>query len=134
VSPILRRAPIIALGIIAALHFAPPAWAVWPPSLGSSKPADKVATIFAALGKSDYEAFVAGGDPAFSALPRGQFESAAARIGPRLRGSYCVLPLGELKKDGELLTLWKIKFRDGGDDLLVTLRTKDDRITGLSVN
>lgn len=133
-SPIPRRAPLIALGVIAALRFAPPALAVWPPSFGPSKPADKVATIFAAMEKSDFEAFVSEGDPAFSELPREQFESAAARIGPRLRGSCSVLPLGELKKDGQLLTLWKVKFCDGGDDLLVTLRMNDGRITGISVD
>jgi hypothetical protein len=133
-SPIPRRVLLLAVGLAAAHAFVSPASAVLPPDFGGRMPASKVAALFTAIEKSDYAILKAGNDPIFDAVTKQQFDAAAARIGARLKGPHEVCPLGVLKKDGQQVSLWKVRFRDGGDDVLVTLLERNDRVTGISLD
>jgi hypothetical protein len=127
------RAFFRAIGFIAALSFALPASAVVPPP-ASPTPATQAAKLIAALEKGDYAAFIADGDATFSAFKQEQFESVAAQLSARLKQGYDISPLGELKKRGQQVTLWRIRFKAGGDDLLATLSMNERKVTGFWVN
>ncbi len=90
--------------------------------------------LLAAVEKSDYNAYIASGDAKFKSLPRDRFEGAVNHLAPRLRGGYEIIYLGELRKKGVRVTLWKIAYKDGGDDSLATLSFKDGEIAGFVVN
>ena len=127
------RAIIFAIGLVAAFSFAPPAFAVVPPP-ASPTPATQAAKLIAALENGDYAAFIADGDATFSAFKKEQFESVAAQLSARLKQGYDISPLGELKKRGQEVTLWRITFKGGGDDLLATLSMSERKVTGFWVN
>ena len=127
------RACLLTIGLFAALAFAPLASAVVPPP-ASPTPATRAAKLIAALENNDYAAFIADGDATFSAFKQEQFESVAAQLSARLKQGYDISSLGELKKKGQQVTLWRITFKDGGDDLLATLSMNERKITGFWVN
>ena len=127
------RALCLAIGLVAALSFALPASAVVPPPAAPT-PATHAAKLIAALENGDYAAFIADGDATFSAFKKEQFESVAAQLSARLKQGYDISPLGELKKRGQQVTLWKITFKGGGDDLLATLSISEGKVTGFWVN
>ena len=91
------------------------------------------AKLLAALEKTDRDAFVAEGEAAFKQLSQPQFAAAAAQLSPRLKGGYDLSFLGELKQRGYRVTLWKLSFKDGGDDALATLSMKDGKVGGFWV-
>ena len=123
----------LAIGLVAALSFAPPASAVVP-FPAAPNPATQAAKLIAALEKGDCAAFIADGDATFSAFKKEQFDSFAAQLSARLKQGYDISPLGELKKRGQRVTLWRITFKGGGDDLLATLSMSEGKITGFWVN
>jgi hypothetical protein len=129
------RAALFALGLGATLAFVPRASAVWPPDSSPRKSAIvEVRKFIAAARKSDYGAITADGDPTFAEVTRQQFEAFAAKFGCRLTACANISWLGELKRGGEQVALWRIAFNDGGDDLLMQLGMKDERVTSLEAD
>jgi len=128
------RCILVAAGLAAALAGAPRAAAVWPPGVGSAPPAAEVAKLVAAIGNSDLTAFVADGDAGFTAGARAAFDCAASRLRGRLQKGYGVVPLGELKQGGRQVTLWKVAFKDGGDDALATLTLAAGKVAAFALN
>jgi len=103
------------------------------PALAADAPKEDAAAsskLLTAVEKADYESFVADGEAAFKRLPKPQFEAAVAQLAPRLKGGYEAIYLGELKQHGYRVTLWKLSFKDGGDDALATLSMKDGKVGG----
>ena len=103
------------------------------PALAADAPKEDAAAagkLLAALEKSERDAFVADGEAAFQKLTPPQFAAAVAQLGPRLKAGYETLYLGELKQRGYRVTLWKLSFKDGGDDALATLSMKDGKVGG----
>ena len=86
--------------------------------------------LLTAISSGDYVAFVADGDTAFKGLKKEQFDAVAAQIGPRLKAGCEASYLGELSQRGYRVTLWRLRFASGGDDLLATLSLKDGKIGG----
>ena len=103
-----------------------PAAAVTAPE-GDGAMATKLVT---ALEQADYAAFVEDGDAMFKGLNESQFQAVAAQVGPRLKAGYEIAYLGELKQRGYQVTLWKLSFKDGGDDALASLSMKDGKVGG----
>jgi len=83
-----------------------------------------------AITSDDYAAFVADGNAAFQGLKKDQFEAVVSQIGFRLKEGYDLTYLGDLKQKGYQVTLWRIRFKSGGDDLLATLSMKDGKVGG----
>lgn len=108
------------LGVIAISH------AAEPPSEALAA-SDK---LLAAISSGDYAAFVAGGDSAFKGLKQEQFNAVSAQLGPRFKKGYTATYLGELNQKGYQVTLWRLRFADGGDDSLATLSIKDGKVGG----
>ena len=110
----------IFLGALAGVGAAEP-----PP--GALAASDK---LLAAIAAGDYTAFVADGDTAFKGLRKEQFDAVAAQLGPRFKSGYEATYLGELNQRGYQVTLWRLRFKAGGDDALATLSLKDGKIGG----
>ncbi len=86
--------------------------------------------LLAAIATSNYEAFIADGEAPFKELKKEQFESVATQLGAKLNAGYEVSYLGELKKSGYRVTLWRVTYKDGSDDGLATLSLKDGKVGG----
>lgn len=104
---------------------------------GEAKPSKVDLDIFTkllnALEKKDYGAFVEDGEDAFKALPEGQFDSVVTQLAPKLGGNHEATYLGALQQKGFRVTLWKISFKDGSDDMLATLSVKNGKVGGFFI-
>jgi len=85
--------------------------------------------LLSAIQNSDYDGFVADGTEAFHGLTKPQFDAVCKALGPKLKTAH-VTYLGELNQHGFRVTLWKLSFSGGGDDLLATLSVKDGKVGG----
>ena len=97
------------------------------PPPGAQAASDK---LLSAIAAADYASFVADGDAAFKGLKKEQFDAVAAQLGPRFKTGYEATYLGELNQRGYQVTLWRLRFKVGGDDALATLSLKDETVGG----
>ena len=106
-------------------------------SLAAAEPPAPEAALFpkliSAVEQGDFEAVIAQGDEQFKAMPKERFDGAVAFLAPKLKAGYDIVFLGELKQRGTRVTLWKIVFKDGSDDVLGSLVMKDGKIAGFIV-
>jgi len=92
------------------------------------------AKLLGSIENADYAAFVADGTQEFRGMPKDQFQAVCAQLAPKLKAGHTVSYLGELRKRGYRVTLWKVSFADGGDDALATLSVKDGKVGGFWIN
>jgi hypothetical protein len=88
------------------------------------------AKLVTAIVKSDYEAFLSDGEAPFKQFKKAQFEAVSAQLAPKLQVGHEISYLGELKQKGYRVTLWKLTFKDGSDDILATLSMKAGKVGG----
>lgn len=105
------------------------------PVLSSAQPpgtaqAPVVNRLLKAIAQDSYAAFIAEGTPEFSAITPEQFEAVAAQVGPRLSEGYRAEYFGKIRQQGHEISVWKISFDDGGDDLLATLSVSGRKVNG----
>lgn len=75
--------------------------------------------------------FVAAGDAAFqSGMNQQMLEQVRSKLAPRLQQGYTSTYLGTLHQEGYTIYLWKLAFKDGLDDRLITMATKDGKVAG----
>lgn len=87
--------------------------------------------IKAQLAKN-YEAFIADGTLELkAALTKSQFDASSELMTKRCAGGYEVTPLGELNQKGYEVYLYRLRFKDGKDDMLGTLALKDGKVAGI---
>ena len=80
----------------------------------------------------DFNAFLADADDHLrAALSPEQFEVSANSVGTRLNGGYDLTFLGELNQTGYEVYLYRIRYKDGTDDTLVTLGMKEGKVAGI---
>lgn len=91
---------------------------------------DEASKLISAIVSNDYAAFVADGNSAFKELPKAQFESVVSQLGDKLKSGCDLTYLGDLNQQAYQVTLWRIRFKSGGDDLLATLSMKDGKVGG----
>lgn len=92
------------------------------------------AVLLSAITANDYAACQAQGDEKFAkALTKDLFEKVQAQIAPRLKAGYEMTYLTDLHRHGHKVTLWKLTFKDGGDDALATLSMKEGKVTGFFI-
>ena len=90
--------------------------------------------MLAAIEANNYDAFVADGDPAFkAALTKTAFDSGTSQVLPRLRAGYTPAYLGTLNQGGFAVQLWKLTFKDGKDDVLVSMAMKEGKVGGFAM-
>jgi hypothetical protein len=88
--------------------------------------------LVAAQTAKDYDAFVADADDNLkAALTKTQFEAASNFMIKRTSGGYDTTFLGELNQHGYQVFLYRLRFKDGGDDVLGTMSLKDDKVGGI---
>jgi len=86
--------------------------------------------LITAIVTDNYATFLSDGNAAFQALKKDQFEAVVTQIGSKLKAGYDLIYLGDLNQRGYQVTLWRIRFKSGGDDLLATLSMKDGKVGG----
>jgi uncharacterized protein YbaR (Trm112 family) len=80
---------------------------------------------------NDYDTIVADGTDVFKGtLTRQMLEGVSAQISPRMKKGYRCTYLGELSQRGCQVFLWKLAFKDAGDDTLARLVLKDGKVAG----
>jgi hypothetical protein len=91
-------------------------------------PLDK---LLKAVQANDYDTFVADGTDQFkAALTKPMLQGVSGQLAPRMKKGCDCSYLGELKQQGCQVFLWKLTFKDGGDDTLVKLVLKDGKVAG----
>ena len=88
--------------------------------------------ILAAVQAKSLRDFVAAGDASLKAgMTQRMLDSMSAQLAPRLNQGYTATFLSTLNQEGYTVYLWKLAFKDGKDDLLVTMAVKDGKVGGL---
>ena len=100
-----------------------------------AEPDQTTQTIFknlmAATVSDNYDGFIAECDAAMkAALTKPMLEGVSKQIEPRVRQGYDAHYLGELNQHGYKVHLWRLSFKDSGDDVLATLSVKDGKAGG----
>jgi hypothetical protein len=91
-------------------------------------------TLMAATIANDYDGFVAVCDDKMkAALTKQMLEGVSAQLKPRADQGYAADYLGELNQEGHAVHLWRLRFKDGGDDVLATLSVKDGKAGGFYI-
>ncbi len=95
--------------------------------------ADLSAKIFKALEVGDFDLFMSDADAAFSSSTKKRtFDGISAQLTPQLKAGYVLAYLGELSRSGGVqVTLWKIVFTKGGDDMPVNINVKEGKVAGI---
>ncbi|VCU71111.1 hypothetical protein PIGHUM_03192 [Pigmentiphaga humi] len=89
-----------------------------------------IKSLLTAIENKDYQQFVEPGTSDFAKLDPAQFQAVAEQIGPRLHAGYQVQRLGDYRQQRYVFSLWKISFKDGGDELVGTLNLQDGKVGG----
>ena len=120
---VLKRAGIIAILVVLA----------WMPALNAatdgSSTQGTVDALLTAVATNNYDAFVANATPSLKTIiTQETFRQASARLSPRLKKGYELQYLGSFKNHGVETFLWKIIYKDGGDDMLAELELQNDKV------
>ncbi len=91
------------------------------------------AKLISAIENADFNAFIGDGNEAVKAMKKEQFDAVVTQLGPKLKARNELTYLGDLKQLGYHVTLWKLTFKDGSDDALVTLSVKDGKVGGFFI-
>lgn len=87
--------------------------------------------LMAATISNNYDGFIAECDAAVkAALSQPMLESVSKQIEPRAKQGYDAQYLGELNQHGYKVHLWRLAFKDNGDDVLATLSVKGGKAGG----
>lgn len=93
--------------------------------------APQISKLLKAIDADDYEGFVANGTSSFKAGITPQiFGSVTEDMIPRMEKGYQVQYLGSLKQRKLDISVWKITYKDGGDDTLAKLWMRNGKVAG----
>lgn len=80
----------------------------------------------------NYDAFVANGTLELkAALTKTQFDASSDLMNARMKGGCDIRLLGELNQKGLQVFLYRLRFKDGGDDMLGTMALKNGQVAGI---
>ncbi len=95
------------------------------------QPEAEFKSMLDAVRSNSFEKFMANADASFKGgFPQQMFDGLARKLGPRLQSGYSATFLTTLKQQGYVVYAWKLSFKDGGDEYLITMFTKDDAVSG----
>ncbi len=101
------------------------------PATAGAKETAVLNKLLRAIEANDYDSFVADGTPEVkAALTKQMLEGVSAQMAPRMKKGYNATYLGELKQGGCQVYLWKLAYKDGGDDTLARLTLKNGKVAG----
>jgi hypothetical protein len=88
-----------------------------------------VKTLLAAIAANNYDRFIANAAPALKTkITKEGFTRVSTQLSPRLKKGYELQSLGSFKHQGVETFLWKITYKDGGDDMLAELDLENGRV------
>jgi hypothetical protein len=88
-------------------------------------------TMLKAIEENDYDSFVADTSASYKATLTKQIVAGISeQLAPRMKKGYNVTFLTELKQRGQKAYLWKLIFKDGGDDWSAKVWLKDGKVSG----
>lgn len=88
-------------------------------------------TLLGAIKTGDRDAFVANAtDAVKKGMTQEVMDGMKKDVGPRLAKGYKASYLCQLKQVGLQVHLWKMTFKDDGDDLVCRLVLKDGKVAG----
>ncbi|HEX5400582.1 MAG TPA: hypothetical protein VFY06_16165 [Verrucomicrobiae bacterium] len=92
-------------------------------------------TLLAATGADNYEQFTSVGDEHFkNGIQPKMFHRVSESVAPRMKKGFTPIFLGELRQKGSAVSLWQLRFADGGgDDLLFRMAMAGGKVTGALV-
>ena len=114
---------ILKYSILAALMFGGVMLALrWESSADPAKRNAVIAErVLRALEQQDYDAFVAQADNSVRKLLVADFRALAERHAPRLRSGHELQPLDDRWRGPVHVSRWKLVFKDGSPDAVLTL-------------
>ncbi|MEN3369286.1 MAG: hypothetical protein V7609_1429 [Verrucomicrobiota bacterium] len=87
--------------------------------------------LMAATVSNNYDGFIAECDAVMkAAVTKPMLEGVSKQIAPRAKQGYDALYLGDLNQHGYKVHLWRLSFKDSGDDVLATLSVKNGKAGG----
>ena len=90
-----------------------------------------VNTLLAAIAANDYDAFVGDATPVLKTrITKEEFKRVSTQLSPRLGKGYELRYLGSLKQQGVEVFLWKMIYKDAGNDMLARLVLQGDKVAG----
>jgi RNA polymerase sigma-70 factor (ECF subfamily) len=94
--------------------------------------ADMIARhMLGAVAAGSYDGFLAFADDVFKGgLQKSTLDEVVAAVGSKLARGYTLEPLGTLRREDHLLSVWRLELREGGDEHLVRLAIQDGRAVG----
>lgn len=126
VVPASALGRLLFFGVLLASAAARVGWAQAPQEVEAT-----MKSMLAATQSKSLADFVAGADASFkSSMTQARLDSFNSQFAPRLNQGYTATFLTRLNQSGYALYLWKLEFKDGGDDRLVTLVVKDGMVSG----
>lgn len=92
---------------------------------------DTFEMMLGAIEDNSYATFISRGDETFkTTLTKPQFDSVVLQLAaPFKRGAHTEY-LGVLKKSDSLVYVWRLRFGENGDDSLVELSVKNEKVSG----
>ena len=104
-------------------------WAQAPQSLE-----DLMKRMLSAAQANALDEFVAQADPSAKIGMTRQMQDINRELGPRIKQGYVATYWGSLNQEGYEVHVWKLEFRYGKDDYLVTLAAKNQKVAGMWVH
>jgi phage-related tail fiber protein len=84
-----------------------------------------------AVKANDRDAFIADGTEAVKkGVTEEVMEVLSKQLGARLKKGYEATYLCQLKQASHQVHLWKVTFKDGGDDIVIRVALKDGKVDG----
>ena len=106
--------------------------ATWAQALQSLE--DLMKRMLSAAQANALDEFVAQADPSAKIGMTRQMQDINRELGPRIKQGYVATYWGSLNQEGYEVHVWKLEFRDGKDDYLVTLAAKNQKVAGMWVH
>ena len=90
--------------------------------------------LLAATAADNFEQFVSVGDEQFKrGLQPAVFHRVSRSLAPRMQKGFTPAFLGELRQNSYTASLWRLRFDDGGDDLLFRMGMAGGKVIGALV-
>jgi hypothetical protein len=84
-----------------------------------------------AIAANNYAAFIANAAPALKTkITKEAFTQVSTQLSPRLKKGYELQYNGSLKQQGVEVFVWKISYKDAGNEMLVRLVLQDNKVAG----
>jgi hypothetical protein len=93
-------------------------------------------TLLAATAADNFEQFVSVGNETFRNAARARpevFHNVSHSLAPRMQKGFTPTFLGELRQNSYMAFLWRLRFEDGGDDLLFRMGIAGGKVVGALV-